>query len=149
VRIEVLSSGKCVPSVGGIGIFGAVERSDGVVTWTESGCSGRTGQTILSAKFAGIVIGLRKLRDEHVAHPEAALALFVDDRQTKLQLDGSWMVGANEAHFALWQEARGLYVPLDQYREMYLGWLLRANVAQELVAQTMRRHSLCGERKLR
>jgi hypothetical protein len=147
MRIEVFASGRCVPSQGGIGIFGCVLKVDGRVVWTESGCSGRTAQTILSAKFAGIVIGLRKLRDQHKEHPEAALALFLDDRQTKLILDGTWPVGQNDAHFTLWQEARELYRPLDHAR-IHLGWL-NNNVSQELVSQTMRQHNLCGERTLR
>jgi len=148
MRIEVFASGRCVPSQGGIGIFGCVLKVDGRVVWTESGCSGRTGQTILSAKFAGAIVALRKLTDEHAEHPEAALALFVDDRQTKLQLDGTWPAGQNDCHFPLWKEAHELYFVLNEYREFYLGWM-NNNVAQELVAQTMRRHSLCGERTSR
>ncbi len=144
MRVEVFASGRCVPSQGGIGIYGCVLKTDGVVTWTDSGCSGRVGQTILSAKFAGAIVALRKLTDEHEAHPESALALFVDDRQTKLQLDGTWIVGQSDLHFPLWKEARELYFVLNQYREFYLGWR-NDNVAAELVAQTMRRHRLCGE----
>ena len=140
MRIEVFTSGRCVPAAGGIGIFGAVAKTDGVVSWTESGCTGRVGQTILSAKFAGIVVGLRKLRDEHVAHPEAALALYLDDRQTMLMLRERWTVGQNDAHYSLWKEARALFVPLDGDR-MYFNWI-NANPAAELVAQTQRRYRL-------
>ncbi len=137
MRLEVFTSGR---SWGGIGIFGCVEKVDGKVVWTESGCSGRVQQTLLSAKFAAAVIGLRKLRDEHVAHPEAALALYLDSRETMMMLRERWTVSQNEAHSLVWREARELFVPLDRDR-MYFNWI-NANVAAELVTQTCKRYRI-------
>jgi hypothetical protein len=140
MRIEVFTAGSCVPAAGGIGIFGCVEKVDGKVVWTDSGHLGRNGGTLLRAKFGGAVCGLRKLTEEHRAHPDAALALYLDDRQTTLQLRGLWSVGKNEAHFALWREAQDLFFPLDKDR-MYFNWI-HSNLAAELVRQTMRRYGL-------
>ena len=140
MRIECFTAGKCWPARGGVGIYAAVIKTDGRVTWTDSGNLGRAGSTILCAKFAGAVLGLRELTRLHVAHPEASLAFYLDDRQTKLMLDGAWSVLQNDAHFTLWKEARELFEPLDRDR-MYFNWM-NQSLAHELVAQTAKRFGI-------
>jgi hypothetical protein len=140
MRVECFTAGKCWPSQGGIGIYGAVIKTDGCVTWTDSGNLGRAGSTILCAKFAGAVCGLRKLAQEHVAHPEAMLALYLDDRQTVHMLNDRWTVGENDPHYRLWREARELFRPLDRHK-MYFNWM-NQSLAHELVAQTAQRYRI-------
>jgi hypothetical protein len=140
MRVECFTAGRCWPARGGIGIYGAVLKSDGRVTWTDSGNLGRAGSTILCAKFAGAVIGLRKLAEMHDVHPEASLAFYLDDRQTAHMLNERWTVFQNDPHFALWKEARELFRPLHR-DEMYFNWM-NQSPAHELVAQTAKRYRI-------
>lgn len=145
MRIECFTAGKCWPARGGIGIYAAVIKTDGGVIWTDSGNLGRAGSTILAAKFAGAVVGLRELTKLHASHPAASLGFYLDDRQTKLMLDGSWSVAANDAHFTLWKEARDLFAPLDRDK-MYYSWM-NQSLAHELVAKTQRRYGMGESRR--
>ncbi len=120
-------------------------KTDGRVTWTDSGHLGRRGGTILRAKFAGAIIGLRKLTEIHAQHPKASLAFYLDDRQTVHMLNGRWTVGANDPHYSLWKESRELFVPLDRDK-IYFNWM-NQSLAHELVAQTSKRYGIPTENR--